>query len=104
VLPAPIRKCHLAKLAHRKDWVGIRKDEQTYGKIPDDVKAAIGIGISSSGNITPSAETRPMVLLWGIGNPRREFLHVDDLEDACVFLSAYKEKKCANLSSTTMHL
>ena len=28
----------------------------------------------------------PRVLLWGTGKPRREFLHVDDLADACVFL------------------
>ena len=28
----------------------------------------------------------PEVLVWGSGNPRREFLHVDDLADACVFL------------------
>jgi GDP-L-fucose synthase len=26
------------------------------------------------------------VILWGTGNPQREFLHVDDLADACVFL------------------
>ena len=26
------------------------------------------------------------VAVWGSGNPRREFLHVDDLADACVFL------------------
>ncbi len=26
------------------------------------------------------------VTLWGSGRPRREFLHVDDLADACVFL------------------
>ena len=26
------------------------------------------------------------VTLWGSGSPRREFLHVDDLADACVFL------------------
>lgn len=26
------------------------------------------------------------VPVWGSGNPRREFLHVDDLADACVFL------------------
>lgn len=28
----------------------------------------------------------PAVQVWGSGNPRREFLHVDDLADACVFL------------------
>jgi GDP-L-fucose synthase len=26
------------------------------------------------------------VVIWGSGTPRREFLHVDDLADACVFL------------------
>ena len=25
-------------------------------------------------------------MIWGTGTPRREFLHVDDLADACVFL------------------
>ena len=28
----------------------------------------------------------PEVVLWGTGSPKREFLHVDDLADACVFL------------------
>jgi len=26
------------------------------------------------------------IIVWGTGTPRREFLHVDDLADACVFL------------------
>ncbi|MGE3309530.1 MAG: GDP-L-fucose synthase family protein [Limisphaerales bacterium] len=29
---------------------------------------------------------RPEVVLWGTGSPRREFLHVDDLAEACVHL------------------
>jgi GDP-L-fucose synthase len=28
----------------------------------------------------------PGVTIWGTGTPRREFLHVDDLAEACVFL------------------
>ncbi len=28
----------------------------------------------------------PEVVVWGTGSPMREFLHVDDLADACVFL------------------
>jgi len=28
----------------------------------------------------------PSVIIWGTGNPRREFLFVDDLADACLFL------------------
>ena len=29
---------------------------------------------------------QPEVVVWGSGNPRREFLHADDMADACVFL------------------
>jgi len=28
----------------------------------------------------------PFVTIWGTGEPKREFLHVDDVADACVFL------------------
>lgn len=28
----------------------------------------------------------PEVVVWGTGKPRREFLHVDDMADACVYL------------------
>jgi GDP-L-fucose synthase len=28
----------------------------------------------------------PRVIVWGTGTPKREFLHVDDLADACVYL------------------
>ncbi len=31
-------------------------------------------------------EGRKQVVIWGTGSPKREFLHVDDLADACVFL------------------
>lgn len=31
------------------------------------------------------------VTIWGTGSPRREFLHVDDLADACVFLMEHYE-------------
>ncbi|MDP2857322.1 MAG: GDP-L-fucose synthase [Bacillota bacterium] len=33
----------------------------------------------------------PSVTVWGSGRPRREFLHVDDLADACVFLVRHWE-------------
>jgi GDP-L-fucose synthase len=31
-------------------------------------------------------KSAPSVTIWGTGTPKREFLHVDDLADACVFL------------------
>jgi len=34
----------------------------------------------------------PSVVIWGTGNPRREFLFVDDMADACVFLMEYYNK------------
>ena len=33
-----------------------------------------------------AARNAPSVVLWGTGAPLREFLHVDDMADACLFL------------------
>lgn len=38
------------------------------------------------------------VEIWGTGTPRREFLHVDDLADACVYLMRhYDSDSCINV-------
>jgi GDP-L-fucose synthase len=40
------------------------------------------------------------VVMWGTGKPKREFLHVDDLADACVFLmNNYSESEIVNIGS-----
>ena len=40
------------------------------------------------------------VEIWGTGSPLREFLHVDDLADACLFLmNAYDDKKFVNVGT-----
>jgi GDP-L-fucose synthase len=40
------------------------------------------------------------VELWGTGTPMREFLHADDLADACVFLmETYSEKELVNIGT-----
>lgn len=40
----------------------------------------------------------PTVTIWGTGTPRREFLHVDDLAEACYFLlKNYNEKGLVNI-------
>jgi GDP-L-fucose synthase len=40
----------------------------------------------------------PNVTIWGTGTPRREFLHVDDLADACYFLlQNYNEQGLVNI-------
>jgi GDP-L-fucose synthase len=40
-----------------------------------------------------TVERRPYIVVWGTGAPRREFLHVDDLADACVFLMKHYEEE-----------
>ena len=40
------------------------------------------------------------VEIWGSGNPKREFLHVDDLADACVFLmNNYNKSETINVGT-----
>lgn len=103
VLPALIRKFHLAKLAAHGDLEGIIKDESRYGTIPDDFMACL-VSISKfhgydsllSGSVSPSIVDpnmlpEPAVILWGSGNPRREFLHVDDMAEACIFVMTRHE-------------
>ena len=36
--------------------------------------------------IVAERTNQPVVEIWGTGTPRREFLHVDDLADACYFI------------------
>jgi len=92
VLPALIRKFHLSKLAYQEDWEGIKKDEQKYGSIPEEIKQSIGYKTSSSEKQSTRTGSKISVLLWGSGNPKRELLHVDDLADACIFLTKMNEK------------
>ena len=42
----------------------------------------------------------PQVLVWGSGSPLREFLHADDLAQACLFLiNNYSDKQFVNIGS-----
>ena len=44
----------------------------------------------------------PSVVIWGTGTPRREFMHVDDLADACYFLlHNYNEAGLVNIGCGT---
>ena len=91
VLPALIRKFHLAKLASKGDWETIEKEQARYGPIPDDFRSCL-ISISKQNGFNPplldaySKLPTPAVVLWGTGSPKREFLYSDDLADACLFL------------------
>ena len=118
VLPALIRKMHLGKCLVQGDIAAIRKDldknpiESINGKSPVEeilnILSKYGINQVSdeqSHNLFDDrhdhATTQPRkvaVKLWGTGGPKREFLHADDMADACVFLMEnYNEKQFVNI-------
>ena len=48
------------------------------------------------------ANAKESVEVWGTGRPFREFLHVDDLADACVFLmKSYHGSEIINIGTGT---
>lgn len=50
--------------------------------------------------ITAKKNNLPSVTIWGTGNPRREFLYVDDLADACFYLMQhYNEAGLVNVGT-----
>ena len=83
VLPALIRKMHLAKCMKENNWSGIQKDLRRrsldgiggQSTIDDFVFTLNKYGIFSN-----------HLDLWGTGKPMREFLWSEDLADACVFI------------------
>ena len=91
VLPALIRKFHLAKLAMDGKWDLIRKDESIFGSIPADLRKTLKS--TSTANKTEDSVDEPIVRLWGSGSPRREFLHVDDLASACLTVMTLTRQK-----------
>ncbi len=87
VLPALIRKMYLAKCLEQNRWDALRAD---FSKLPVDgvngeateaeiIQALARQGIVKKGNSVS-------ITLWGSGKPYREFLHSDDMADACVFV------------------
>ncbi len=83
VLPAIVRKIHLAKALQTGDWATIRAD---FSKRPVE-----GIdGSATQGAIGEILEkygiSNDKVTLWGSGTPLREFLWSEDMADACVHI------------------
>jgi len=91
VLPAMIRKIHLAKCLEENNWNAIHEDlnkrpiEGISGKNKKDEILSIllkyGIRLNS-----PEFAQLASVELWGTGAPFREFLWSEEMADACIFL------------------
>jgi GDP-L-fucose synthase len=87
VLPALIRKMYLGKCLMENDLTNLRLDlnkrpiEGVDGAAAEEVILNMlrKYGISSNNN-------QVTITLWGTGSPMREFLHVDDMADASVYL------------------
>lgn len=48
--------------------------------------------------ITAKRNNEPSVTIWGTGSPKREFLHADDLAEACLYLMEnYNEQGLVNI-------
>lgn len=83
VLPALLRKVHLAKNLMAKDWESIRED---LNKLPIE-----GVnGQESEDRILDKLSkygiTDSSVEIWGTGKPMREFLWSEEMADACVYV------------------
>jgi GDP-L-fucose synthase len=93
VLPALIRKMHLGKCLQTNDWAALRRDldkrpiEGTNGSSTEtDILFKLGkYGIKIDANAT--ANRHPVTItFWGTGQAFREFMHVEDMADATVFI------------------
>lgn len=83
VLPAMLRKAHLAKLLSNGDYTAIRADLKARPVSTISSSASdkdIKEGLSKFG-IYPNK-----LLLWGSGTPLREFLWSEDMADACIYV------------------
>ena len=90
VLPAMIRKIHLAHCLKEGNWEAVRKDmnlRQVEGVNGDSPKEEILAILQKYG----ISETE--VTLWGTGTPLREFLWSEEMADASVFVMEHVDFK-----------
>jgi GDP-L-fucose synthase len=97
---AGIKLCQAYRRQHGRDFIGVMPtnlygpgdnfDLDTSHVLPALIRKAHEAKLTS-------AET---LAIWGSGTPRREFLHVDDLADACVHLMrSYSQEAHINIGS-----
>lgn len=85
VLPALIRKMYLAKCLENKELRRIEKNLGFTGR--DSCNENINIKeLKRYGIYWEKVVEKVKLVLWGTGNPYREFLHVDDMASACVYI------------------
>ncbi len=83
VLPAMIRKIHLAKSLSEQDWDALRRD---LDRRPVEGVTGSGTREEIIGLLKKYGITEEGLSLWGTGTPLREFLWSEEMADACVFI------------------
>ncbi len=87
VLPAMIRKIHLAKALEHNDWQAIRMDFQKRPVSLCSEKSSEKEILQTLEKYGITKHNNQVTLsLWGTGTPMREFLWSEDMADACVFV------------------
>lgn len=105
VLPALIRKMHLGKCLENNNWEALRADlsKRPVEGVDGDAPAEDILRILEKYGIAVTPSRRHVVTLWGTGNIYREFLHVDDMADACVFVMENVEVASLHSATVTPH-
>ena len=67
VIPALIRKFHLAKLAQQGDIEAIGNDEAAHGRIPDDLLLHLGLARTPTGELTRHAHGSASAVGYRLG-------------------------------------
>ncbi len=83
VLPAMMRKIHLAHCLMTDEWEAIRRDLDRRPVEGIDGKAS---EVAIRGILAKYGIHDKEVVLWGTGKPLREFLWSEEMADACVFV------------------
>lgn len=81
VLPALIRKIYLCKLLEENDLSALSRNLGVNINSKDhafEQMAKYGIAHKDDGSV--------ILRVWGTGKPRREFMHSDDMAEACLFI------------------
>ncbi len=80
VMPALIRKMHLCRLIESSDWEAVAKNLGLSDSSEKAILEAVErYGISKS-------DDSVNLSVWGSGTPYREFLHANDMAEACIFI------------------
>ena len=88
VLPGMMRKMYLAQCLENNNWNAIRLDlaNRPVVEVNDDSAEDAILGFLSDIGINKDSNGKVSLSLWGTGTPLREFLHVTDMADACVYV------------------